>query len=188
MCRSSNSCVRPRSACERPAAASTTRTAISVWSSTRRARRTRSSPSVPSSSSPGVSMITTGPRGAAPSPCGQGRSLYRAPHGDYGKLLPGHTVDQTGFACIAQTEKADVRAPQIPALRLMAQPSSEAEIAAVGRADGVDVLCCKRADLFIRDLVQFAVDPAPCRRGVYPHSRNRQEILQASSVRSDGSS
>ena len=28
--------------------------------------------------------------------------------GDYRKLLPGHTVDQTGFACIAQTEKADV--------------------------------------------------------------------------------
>ena len=57
-----------------------------------------------------------------------------------------------------QSWDRDTRSADTCALRLMAQPSSEAEIAAVGRADVADVLSCKRADLFIRDLVQFAVD------------------------------
>ena len=49
----------------RPIAASTARTAMSVCARIRFVRSTRSLPSSPSSSRPGVSMITTGPRGSS---------------------------------------------------------------------------------------------------------------------------
>ena len=51
------------SACCSPLSASTTRMAMSVLSRTCRARFTRISPRVPTSSIPGVSMMTTGPMG-----------------------------------------------------------------------------------------------------------------------------
>ena len=54
---------RVRSAGLQPRVASTTSTAMSQFSSSARARATRRFPSSPASSMPGVSTITTGPKG-----------------------------------------------------------------------------------------------------------------------------
>ena len=54
---------RARSAGLQPRVASTTSTAMSQFSSSARARSTRRFPSSPASSMPGVSTITTGPKG-----------------------------------------------------------------------------------------------------------------------------
>ena len=60
-----NSSISSRSASCIPVTADTTRTARSVWFRILLVRRTRSSPSSPASSIPGVSMITTGPIGSS---------------------------------------------------------------------------------------------------------------------------
>ena len=173
--------------------ASTTRTAISVWSSTRSARRTRSSPSVPSSSS--ARRVDDNHRTEGEQLhrlAAQGRSSYRLHIGNYGQApARSQRLTTTGFARIAQTEKADVYA-----LRRMPvhsdswhSPPQKRKSRRLERADVADMLELQASRTFsLGILFSSRVDQLHADAAWYPHSRSRPDILQASSARSGGSS
>ena len=101
---------RARSPSVMPAAASTTNTAISARFNSRRARCTRWAPISPSSSRPGVSIITTGPRGRSSMALRTGSVVVPAMGETMAAFCPVRALTRLDLPALRRPKKGDVHA------------------------------------------------------------------------------
>ena len=188
MFRSRNSSIRLRSASCKPMVPSTTRMAASVRSSTRRARCTRSSPSAPVSSMPGVSITTTGPAGSS--------SMAFCT----GSVVVPFTSDTTDRFCpvtaLTTLDFPALRRPKKPICGRSADTTSLSPMARLLRSGSHGGWSdrspeCARARSHARfraGSFPARAQSAPCQPVWYPRKHSQPGIPPASSARSDGSS
>ena len=147
----------------RPAAASATRTAISVFCSIFSARSTRIEPSSPSSSMPGVSMMTTGPIGSSSIVFRTGSVVVPFISETSARFCPVTAFTRLDFPALRNPKKpictrsaAGLSFKLIfPSEYILTVLKSEPEISPVGRTNVCNMLPCKFADLLVGNLFNF---------------------------------